>query len=196
MKRRWKKKDVCYLNFVPGCDSNFDKCTVTMDQSNSDQLHTHRYVHTDTHTYTHQCKHTLYTNTYADMYTYTLLLCISLRLACPGSLSSSLTNELEAAPPLSPKSSFLPRAQSLVGQQGQTTFKDNSVPSPLSVIPPLCHSLFVCISMENEQECEPVQVQTAPPPPDLFVHPSVCPPPPSPSCTPNRQTDILALLQF
>lgn len=69
-----------------------------------------RYVHTDTHRHTHihtrQCKHTLYTNTYADMYTYTRLLCISLRLACPGSLSSSLTNELEAAPPSSPKSSF------------------------------------------------------------------------------------------
>ena len=108
--QKWKKKDVCYLNFVPGCDSNFDKCTVTMDQSNSDQLHTQicAYGHTQTHAHTHtrQCKHTLYTNTYADMYTYTLLLCISLRLACPGSLSSSLTNELEAAPPSSPKTSF------------------------------------------------------------------------------------------
>lgn len=110
--QEWKKKDVRYLSFVPGCDSNFDKCTVTMDQSNSDQLHTHRYVHTDTHIYTRT--HTsmqahLLTNTHADMYTHTLLLCISLRLACPGSLSSSLTNELEAAPPIAPppfKSSF------------------------------------------------------------------------------------------
>ncbi len=62
------------------------------------QIHTSTHKHIDASTPSIQ--------THADTYTYTLLLCISLRLACPGSLSSSLTNELEAAPPSSPKSSF------------------------------------------------------------------------------------------
>lgn len=66
--QRWKKKDVCYLNFVPGCDSNFDKCTVTRDQSNSDQLHTHRYVHTDTHTYINAST-SLYTHMHTCIHT-------------------------------------------------------------------------------------------------------------------------------
>lgn len=82
MKQKRKKTDVCYLNFVPGCDSNFDKCTVTMDQSNSDQLHTHGYViHTSIRTDNiDNSKHTSYTNTKMQtrIHTYTLLLCISL----------------------------------------------------------------------------------------------------------------------
>ena len=49
-----------------------DKCTVTMDQSNSDQLHTHRYVQTDSHT--QQCKHTsisTHTHTHTRRHTHT-----------------------------------------------------------------------------------------------------------------------------
>lgn len=105
MKQKRKKKDVCYLNFVPGCDSNFDKCTVTMDQSNSDQLHTHGYViHTSIHT--DDIDNSKHTNTR----------CRHLHVHTPSSsvsvcdwlvlvfLSSSLTNELEAAaPPSSPQ---------------------------------------------------------------------------------------------
>lgn len=45
-----EEKDVCYLNFVPSCDSNFDKCTVTMEQSNSEPFNTPRYTHTRTQT--------------------------------------------------------------------------------------------------------------------------------------------------
>lgn len=166
-------------------------------------------IHTSTHKHINAST-PLQTRTHADTYTYTLLLCISLWLACPGSLSSSLTNELEAAPlpplpsppPSSPQMVFFLPAQSHVGQQGQTTFKDNSNPLSLSPSPsilPLYHPLFVCISMENEQESEPVPSPN--PLPDPSIHPSypsVClpPPPPSPIMYPSRQTNVLALLQF
>ena len=66
LSQKWKNVDVCYLNFVPGCDSYSDKCTVTKDQSNSDQLHTLRFVHTDTHI---NASTPLQTQTDADVYT-------------------------------------------------------------------------------------------------------------------------------
>lgn len=180
--QKWKQKDVCYLSFVPGCDSNFDKCTVTMDQSNSDQLHTHRHLHTHTHidAHTHRCKHTsIQTHTRRHVYTHPPLYQSAIGLSWfpvqqPDQWAWSCS-------PIVPQIVFFLPAQSHVGQQGQT-FKDNSVPL-LYIIP------FVCISMENEQEREPVPVPP-PSPPDMFIHPSVCPPPllPPPHPVP-QQTD-------
>lgn len=144
-------KFVCYLNFVPGCDSNFDKCTVTMEQMDTHITHLSASTAQDRHKQT--CVHTPSSS---------VSVCDWLVLVpCP----TSLTNELEAAPYQTFSSnSFIP-AQSHVGQQGQTTFKDNS-----SFFFPLV--VLVCISMENEQECKPV-VPNPPPAPETHF-PSIC----------------------
>lgn len=143
--------------------------------------HTHTHNNASTSVNTHTCIH---------LYIHPPPLYLSLWLACPGSLSSSLTNELEAASPSSSEMVFVLTAH--VGQQGQTTVQSLA---SFSLNPHLNHWLFFCISMENNQECEPVQV---PDPPDTlkpFIHPSVWPSS-LPIMYPNRQTDVLALLQF
>lgn len=75
---------------------------------------------------------------------------------CP----ADLTSELEAAPPPPP---IVPLSWSLSSQLSFMLASEDKLqfsPSSSSFCPALLYSapLFVCISMENEQEREPVQV--------------------------------------
>lgn len=148
-------------------------------------------IHTSIHAHKHRCKHTsLQTHTQTCIHTPSSSVSVCdwlVLIPCPAARPMSL----KLLPIIPQTVVFLP-AQSRVGQQGQTTFKDNSVPPPPSVFPPLYHPLFVCISMENEQEREPVQV----PSPSRTCSSIRLSVPSSPILYPNRQTDVLALLQF
>ena len=177
--QKWKKKDVCYLNFVPGCDSNFDKCTVTMDQSNSDQLHTQicAYGHTQTHAHTHTSMqaHPLYKHLCRHVYVHPPPLYQS-AIGLSWFPVQQPDQWAWSCSPVVPQNVFSLPAQSHVGQQGQTTFKDNSVP-------PLCHPSFMSPPLYLHQHGEWTGVwactsplPSPPSPPDLFIHPSVCPP--------------------
>lgn len=180
--QKWKKKDVCYLNFVPGCDSNFDKCTVTMDQSNSDQLHTqicaYGYTQTHTHTHTSMQAHPLYKHLCRHVYVHPPPLYQSAIGLSWFPVQQPDQWAWSCSPVVPQIVVFLP-AQSHVGQQGQTTFKDNSVP-------PLCHPSFMSppLYLHQHGEWTGVWACTSPLPlpplplPSRPVHPSVCLPSP------------------